>query len=72
MTIKKENLDEWFIYHPPTKETMGAYERIRRAGRVFAETILECTPSSADQTAAIRKVREAVMTSNAAVACKGK
>ena len=72
MTIKKENLDEWFIYHPPTKETMGKYEKIRRAGRYLAEAILECSPSCADQTAAIRKVREAVMTANAAVACKGK
>jgi hypothetical protein len=70
--IKRENLDEWFTYHQPTKETTGAYERIRRAGRVLAETILEVTPTSADQTAAIRKVREAVMTANAAVACKGK
>lgn len=30
------------------------------------------TPPSADQTAAIRKVREAVFTANSARACKGK
>jgi hypothetical protein len=36
---------------------------------VFAETIIRNTPPGSDQSAAIRKVREAVMTANAAIAC---
>jgi len=38
---------------------------------VFAQAILMDTPSGPDQTTAIRKVREAVMTANAAIACGG-
>jgi len=37
----------------------------------LALVILEHTPPSADQSAAIRKVREAVMTANASIACGG-
>jgi hypothetical protein len=48
------------------------YETIRQAGRTFASVILTNTPSCADQEAAIRKVREAVYTANAAVACEGR
>lgn len=72
MTITNDHLAEWFTYHAPTPETVGAYQRLRDAARVFAAEILECTPTCADQSAAIRKVREAVMTANAAVACGGK
>jgi hypothetical protein len=48
-----------------------AYEAIRKKARELAETILEVTPMSADQQAALRHVREAVMTANAAIALKG-
>lgn len=79
MAIQQEQLENWFSYHSPveTAYNLGItvedvardYERIREAGRVFAQVILELTPTSADQTAAIRKVREAVFTANAAIAC---
>ena len=39
------------------------------AAKVFASVLLANTPPSADQTAAIRKVREAVMTANQGIAC---
>ena len=65
-------LDKWFTHHPPSNDMMiERYRRIRAAGRAFAEVILAETPGCADQTAAIRKVREAVFTSNAAIACYG-
>jgi hypothetical protein len=71
--MSKEQLDNWFSYHPPKdEETMRKYEALRAAGRAFAEVIADLTPPSADQTAAIRKVREAVTTANAAIACEGK
>ena len=73
MPISRDDLREWFTYHPPTGEAqVAAYQAIREAGHVLAETILEFTPASADQSAAIRKVREAVMTANAAIACQGR
>jgi len=67
-----DKLANWFTYHPPTPEEVELYKRIRDAGRHFADVIVECTPGSADQTASLRKVREAVMTANAALACGGK
>jgi hypothetical protein len=63
-----EDIDHMFKYHSPKPEQIPKYEELREAARVFAQTILKVTPGCADQTAAIRKVREAVMTANAAIA----
>ncbi len=57
-----------FTYHPPKGDQTERYELIRHAAKNFAQLIRECTPGCPDQTAAIRKVREAVMTANAAIA----
>jgi hypothetical protein len=48
------------------------YALIRRGALMFARTVVLLCPPSADRTAALRKVREAVMTANAAIACGGK
>lgn len=71
MKITEERLLNWFTYHAPSPEQIPAYEEIRAAGLEFAKTILRLTPPSADQSSAIRKIREAVMTANAAIACQG-
>jgi hypothetical protein len=70
--ISREQLENWFMYHGPTAEDVDAYLQIRIAGRTLAQVIIDNTPASADQTAAIRLVREACMTANAARACGGK
>lgn len=67
--MDQATLDNLFTYHSPKGDQPERYGRIREAGKALAQTILDCTPASADQTAAIRKVREAVMTANAAIAC---
>lgn len=67
--MSKSELNNLFSYHPPKGDQVDRYGKLREAGKALAETILECTPPSADQHAAIRKVREAVMTANAAIAC---
>lgn len=64
-----EELYNLFSYHPPRGDQGERYILIRESARQFAQTILNHTPQSADQTAAIRKVREAMMTANAAIAC---
>lgn len=69
--ITNEQLENWFTHHDPTYEQTPKYESIRAAGLNLAEVILDNTLPSADQSAAIRKVREAVMTANAAIACNG-
>lgn len=72
MAITRDDLENWFTYHKPGPDDNVAYEKLRSAAKGFALAIMELTPPSADQTAAIRKVREAVMTANAAIACGGK
>jgi len=69
--ITSAHLDNWFEYHSPTNEQLPRYQSIRAAARHFAEVIVANTPPSADQIAAVRKIREATMTANAAIACGG-
>lgn len=65
------NLEAIFTYHAPTEEQLPKYQAIRCAALEFAEVVVRNTPASADQTAAVRKIREAVMTANAAIALNG-
>lgn len=67
--MTQQDIDNLFSYHPPKADQVGRYNLIREAAKKFAETIVENTRGSADQAAAIRKVREAMMTANAAIAC---
>ena len=57
-----------FTYHPPKPDQVKKYEEIRAYGLVFATLIYDFSPTSAEQTTAIRKVEEAVMWANAAIA----
>jgi hypothetical protein len=71
--IDTDQIENWFKYHPPVDQhDIDAYNEIRAAGKVFAQTIVAFCPAGADTTTAIRKVREAVMTANSAIACGGK
>lgn len=70
--MTNEQLDNWFTYHAPSSEQLIGYQRLREAARVFAGVINDQMPDSADKTATIRKLRECVMTANAAIACGGK
>lgn len=72
MPIRSEDLDNWFTYHRPSEAQQVAYASIRQAARDFANIVLHNTPSSADQTVAIRHIRDAVMVANASIACEGK
>lgn len=67
-----EQIEEMFTYHAPNEEQRKRYEVLRAAAKDFARTLISCTPGSADQTAAIRLLRECVMTANAAIALEGK
>jgi len=67
--IRRADINSWFSYHAPTEAQIVAYKEIRQVAKSFAEVVLRHTPISADQTAAIRKIREAVMTANASIAC---
>ncbi len=57
-----------FTYHAPVGDQLARYARLREAALRFAGTVADLTPESAEQTLAIRKVQEAVMFANAAIA----
>lgn len=63
------DLENWFSYHSPKGNQAERYTKIRDKAREFAELIVQLTPSCADQTAAIRKLRETVMAVNLTIAC---
>lgn len=65
------DINNLFTYHPATPEQQPKYEAIRAGAKAFAKILLANTPPSADQTAAVRKLRECVMTANAAIALDG-
>lgn len=67
--MKKEEIENWFTYHAPTKQQQVSYEMIREQAKEMANVINDVVPECADKTAAMRKLREAVMTANAAIAC---
>src|SRR2546429_3326713 len=69
--ITQAQIDNWFTYHAPTADDQVGYVAIRVAAKALAETIVKHSPTSADQSAAIRLLRDAVMTANASIACKG-
>ena len=66
--MTRDEIKNIFTYHAPTNAQRDRYERLREEAKAFAFCIIECTPASADQSAAIRKLRECVMTANAAIA----
>lgn len=71
MAFDRARIDDLFSYHPPEPEQVAHYEAIREGAKAFATILAAHTPQGADQTAAMRKLRECVMTANAAVALKG-
>lgn len=61
-------LDDRFRQHAADSGKLVKYDRIRLAGRQFAELLAELCPSSPELTLAVNSVDLAVMQANAAVA----
>lgn len=72
MPFTRESIEDIFSYHAPTDNQIGHYKAIHEKAKELALIIAEHTPSSADQTTAMRKLREVVMTANASIALNGK
>ena len=70
--ITDEQIQNWFTYHSPNGDQQKCYAAINEAAINLAKVIRDYSPASADQTDAIRKVREARMTANAAIALDGR
>lgn len=61
-----------FSHHTPTQDNIQHFDAIHAAAKAYARVILDNTPPGADQDAALRLLREATMTANAAVALGGR
>jgi hypothetical protein len=67
--MDQKALDHLFTYHAPTPDQLVAYEKLRGDARSFARAINELVPDGPDKSAAVRLLRECLMTANAAIAC---
>ncbi len=63
-------LEDLFTYHAPEGDQPERYKRIRARALELAMEMQASCPVGPDLAAAIRKVREAVMTANAAIATR--
>jgi hypothetical protein len=68
----EKEIVEIFSYHPPTPDQRMTYERINAAFIDLAIEIAPFLPDGPGKTAAIRKLADARMAANAAVALGGK
>lgn len=66
----RQQIEHWFTYHSPSPGQRIRYQNLREAGKALALAIWDNCPPGADASAAVRKVREAVMTANQAIACE--
>jgi hypothetical protein len=63
----RADVERWFTHHVPSREGIEDLIEIRAAAKQFALLIHEKTPACADQSAAIRSLREAVLWAIAAI-----
>jgi hypothetical protein len=66
--ITDADIEEYFTYHAPNASQVERYTTLRNAAKAFAKVLNSTTPVSADQTYAMRLLRQAVMTANQAIA----
>lgn len=69
--MKEEQVEDVFTYHSCGPEEEKKYVAIRGKAKEMAQVLFAHCPPSADRSAALRKLRECVMTANASVALKG-
>ena len=67
-----EQVHDLIGYHNLDNEMLKKMTEIQSATEFMINTIASCTPKSADQSAAIRHVREAMMTANASIVLNGR
>lgn len=64
-----DDIEKIFSFHPPANDDIkDQHEAVREACKTAAKQILLLTPVCPEQTTAIRKLQEAMMFANAAIA----
>jgi len=67
--ITQQQIENSFTHHAPKANQLQRYIDLRSKGKELALLILECTPSSREQSLAITKLEETIMWANKAIAC---
>lgn len=68
MTRFAYDVENIFKYHPPVGDQAARYVALRDAGKAFAFAVIAKSPESPERTLALRRIEEAVMWANAAIA----
>ena len=71
MPVTLANVHDVFTYHVPTADQPARYAKVRMAAEQLAIVILQEVRNSGDQQAAIRHVREAMLTAHDGIATEG-
>lgn len=66
-SVDQHNIDKWFGYVSSTPEQNQARKEIRLAAKQLAELLVVHCPKGGDRGAALRKLREVVMTARDAI-----
>lgn len=69
--MNKSQIEDAFTYHAPSTNQVEDMREIREKAKELAFLIDNKCPSCADRAAALRKLREVVMTANAAIILNG-
>lgn len=67
---REETLDR-FKFHPATEVTGPLHDSVRNEFHEMAEFVLDVVPAGRHQSLALTALQEAMMWSNAAIACDG-
>lgn len=67
---RKRDLIESFAYHQPSPAQVERIAAVRRGHIECAKVIMRNTRVGADQTAALRKLHESMMTANKSIVCE--
>lgn len=65
--LTQDEIEKLFTYHQPTQDSIDALVAVRTVAKHMATVINNSVPDSADKSAAIRLLRECVMTANAGI-----
>lgn len=65
--LTPEQIQDLFISHPASPEALSKMADVRVAAMKLVEAMVKHAPASADLSAGIRKVREAVWSANFAI-----
>ena len=72
LRIDESNVEDVFMYHAPEQGSEQAHLEVQEASVDLAKLIIEVCPSCPETTLAIRRLQEAKMWANAAIAHEGK